>query len=200
MKNNETETTHSILDLKPVRVGKIARLPASIREQLNQRLSNGALGRKIVSWLNTLPEVNRIMAEQFAGKPISENNLSEWRRGGYQDWLHEQQDQEWTIQFVKKSMRMEPATRLRYIESLIAGLFMKELDALRHIECDDAHLRRFERLTREFIRIQKHHTLKLQSKLVEALAISSLHETLQNPADPLAPNSTETLGGYIPSN
>jgi hypothetical protein len=172
MKNHKTETTHSILNLKPVRVGKIARLPASIREQLNRRLENGSLGKKIISWLNTLPEVNQIMAEQFAGKPISENNLSEWRRGGYQDWLREQEDQEWTVQFVKKAMCMEPAARLRYIENLIAAQFMKELEALRNTDYDDVHLRHFERLTQGFLRIQKHHTLEHQSKLREAIADS----------------------------
>jgi hypothetical protein len=31
--------------------------------------------------------VNEVLAAEFKGKPISENNLSEWRKGGYADWL-----------------------------------------------------------------------------------------------------------------
>lgn len=72
------------------RIGKIARLPKQIREQLNQRLENGERGKTIVQWLNELPEVQKIITEQFAGRPIREQNLSEWRNGGYLDWLRHQ--------------------------------------------------------------------------------------------------------------
>jgi hypothetical protein len=69
------------------RIGKIARLPGDIRSQLNSRLQNGAVGRQIIPWLNSLPEVKRVLAQQFAGRPISEQNLSKWRQGGYEEWL-----------------------------------------------------------------------------------------------------------------
>ena len=68
------------------RNGKIARLPQSIREQINRRLQNGQPGKQIVAWLNTLPEVAAVMAADFDGQPINEPNLSHWRLGGYQDW------------------------------------------------------------------------------------------------------------------
>jgi len=54
------------------RTGKIARLPVAVREELNHRLENGALGRELVPWLNELPEVKQILAERFAGRPILE--------------------------------------------------------------------------------------------------------------------------------
>jgi hypothetical protein len=69
------------------RTGKIARLPLSIRSQLNSRLHNGAVAREVVPWLNSLPEVKRVLAQQFDGHPISEQNLSKWRQGGYEEWL-----------------------------------------------------------------------------------------------------------------
>jgi hypothetical protein len=72
------------------RIGKIARLPKPIREQLNQRLENGEPGTSLVAWLNQLPEAQKIITEQFAGKPIRPQNLSEWRKGGYLDWLRHQ--------------------------------------------------------------------------------------------------------------
>src|SRR6266436_6472801 len=37
--------------------GKIARLPLAIREQLNRRLQDGEIGRDLVVWLNSAPEV-----------------------------------------------------------------------------------------------------------------------------------------------
>jgi hypothetical protein len=72
------------------RNGKIARLPRAIRDQLNQRLDDGDDGQALVHWLNTLPEVQKCLAEHFAGRPISEQNLSEWKAGGFQQWLDHQ--------------------------------------------------------------------------------------------------------------
>lgn len=68
------------------RNGKIARLPHRIREELNRQLQDGALGTKLVDWLNSLPEVHQTLAAEFGGRPISEQNLSEWRQGGFRDW------------------------------------------------------------------------------------------------------------------
>ena len=51
------------------RVGKIARLPHDIREQLNQRLFNGALGPELMNWLNALPEVQQVLSDFFESSP-----------------------------------------------------------------------------------------------------------------------------------
>jgi hypothetical protein len=74
------------------RLGKVARLPREIREQLNVRLSNGEVGRQLVEWLNSLPETQAMLAAQFAGRPINEQNLTEWKQGGYEEWLRHQED------------------------------------------------------------------------------------------------------------
>jgi hypothetical protein len=58
------------------RNGKIARLPQSIREQINRRLENGEEGKQIVQWLTTLPEVTALMAADFDGQPINKMNLN----------------------------------------------------------------------------------------------------------------------------
>ena len=69
------------------RTGKIARLPREIRDQLNQRLNDGQPGQRLLAWLNSLPEVQRVLAADFDGRPLSEQNLSQWKAGGYEDWL-----------------------------------------------------------------------------------------------------------------
>jgi len=69
------------------RNGKIARLPLAIRQELNRRLDEGEQGKKLVAWLNGLPAVQAIAATEFGGKAIREQNLSEWKQGGYRDWL-----------------------------------------------------------------------------------------------------------------
>jgi hypothetical protein len=68
---------------------KIARLPNVIREQLNQRLLDGHPTAAILPWLNDLPPVKEILAAHFAAAPINKQNLSNWRKAGYQDWLKE---------------------------------------------------------------------------------------------------------------
>ena len=73
------------------RVGKIARLPREIRGQLNRRLRDGETGRKLVDWLNSLTEVQSILAAEFDGRAVSEQNLSEWKQGGYAEWLVQQE-------------------------------------------------------------------------------------------------------------
>jgi hypothetical protein len=70
--------------------GKIARLLYEIRQKLNFRLRNGDDTEKILSWLNGLPETKAILNEKFDGKPISVSNLSDWRLGGYTQWLRHQ--------------------------------------------------------------------------------------------------------------
>lgn len=69
------------------RHGKIARLPRALRLQLNQRLERSEPGPQLLAWLNALPEVQELLQQDFAGEPISKQNLSQWRRGGFQDWL-----------------------------------------------------------------------------------------------------------------
>ncbi len=68
------------------RTSKIARLPKSIRDQLNHKIDDGTVGLDLVKWLNSLPEVQKIMAELFGGRAITPQNVSEWRRTGYADW------------------------------------------------------------------------------------------------------------------
>jgi hypothetical protein len=68
------------------RNGKIAHLPRNIRNELNQRLENGEEGPALLDWLNGLPIVDNILKEHFEGAPITKQNLSEWRQGGFREW------------------------------------------------------------------------------------------------------------------
>jgi hypothetical protein len=85
------------------RRGKIARLPKNIRDQVNQRLDDGEQGARLVAWLNSLPEAQAILARDFDGKAIREQNLSEWRKGGYREWQA-------TSQLLEMAQRLQPGT------------------------------------------------------------------------------------------
>ena len=69
------------------RRGKIASLPEPLRDEVNRRLADGQTARSIATWLNAIPEVTAVLKERFNNEPLSDSNLSEWRLGGYQDWL-----------------------------------------------------------------------------------------------------------------
>ena len=98
------------------RNGKIARLPRAIREQVNRKLDDGITGVEIVEWLNTLPEAQALMAAEFDGRPIREQNLSEWKAGGYRDWQMRQEALEMVRSLtedagdLKKATAKEPLT------------------------------------------------------------------------------------------
>ena len=76
------------------RTGKIARLPREVREKLNRRLLDGEQGKRLVAWLNELPEVQAVLDANFGGRPIAEQNLSEWKKGGFEDWRRHQESLE----------------------------------------------------------------------------------------------------------
>ena len=76
-----------------IRHGKIARLPQRLREELNRRLDQGAQGGPLLQWLNSQPEVQAVLAADFGGRPINKQSLSQWRRGGYAEWLRLQEAQ-----------------------------------------------------------------------------------------------------------
>jgi len=73
--------------LTSARKGKLASFPLRIREEVNLRLLDGEAGPRILAWLNALPDVLRILDERWGEQPVSDQNLSEWRQGGYKDWL-----------------------------------------------------------------------------------------------------------------
>ena len=83
-----------LIKVRPMNItrnGKIARLPHAVREQLNNRMHDGEEGKKLVAWLNALPAVRAVVKAEFGGRPVRAQNLSEWKQGGYRDWLAQQE-------------------------------------------------------------------------------------------------------------
>ena len=68
---------------------KIGRLPFAVRNELNERIRDGAQGADILDWLNGLKETRKILREQKSA-PINAQNLTDWRSSGYRDWLDDQ--------------------------------------------------------------------------------------------------------------
>lgn len=82
-------------------VGKIARLPFVVREEVNRRLNDGEPGSTLLPWLNGLDEVRAVLAAHFDGAEVNAQNLSAWRQGEFQKWLAERQEIEDTKALTK---------------------------------------------------------------------------------------------------
>jgi hypothetical protein len=106
-----TQASQTALPASRSRNGKIARLPLAIRQQLNQRLQNGEPGKDLIPWLNSLSEVQAVLAAQFNGQPIMQNNLSRWKTGGYVRWEAEQTAQEAAARLVEQSAGLQEAAK-----------------------------------------------------------------------------------------
>jgi hypothetical protein len=104
--SGDGSTTKGRLDDSFVRNGKIARLPAEIREALNVQLEKGVSGTELLRWLNSLNGTQAVLKEHFNGQPVSQQNLSQWRLGGFRDWLLRKQAEEVLGEFVQSNPQL----------------------------------------------------------------------------------------------
>jgi len=177
-------TSNSELPASPApapraRNGKIAHLPRAIRDQLNQRLDDGHEAKALAQWLNSLPEVQSLLARRFDRQPISEMNLTRWKQGGFLDWLSLRQKRLWLAQLAEEADDLNSVATAAPLAEMIASLLAADLAlAARDLIQNSADPRdRWQRL-REILpelsrlRHDEHRSQLLQqrSKLLELAA------------------------------
>jgi hypothetical protein len=132
------------------RTGKIARLPRAIREQLNRRLRDGEMQSKLVEWLNSLPETLIMLAAEFEGRPVNEQNLSEWKAGGYRDWVALQESLEMIRELSDNTTELRAASDELLTDKLAVWLAARYIAVARTLSgADNADAEQWRRL-REF--------------------------------------------------
>jgi hypothetical protein len=122
------------------RIGKIARLPLAIREELNQRLRDNENGQTLLEWLNAKEEVKAVLAKSFHGEPISDANLSLWRQGGFDDWMKDQEDVRRVEKLGELSLRLAQAAGGRMSKGFLAlavGKIHEALEEGQSVEFDE---------------------------------------------------------------
>ena len=146
--------------MNTTRRGKIARLPKDIREQLNRRLADGESGARLVAWLNGLPEVSAVIAQEFAGQPIREQNLSEWRLGGYEDWVKQQEAREWVrhvseeaAELAGESGNASLTDRLSVLAAVQVGRWLRELAS--EWDGSEQHCQQLQALCQELAKLRR---------------------------------------------
>ncbi len=65
---------------------KISSLSARLREQVNERLDHADSPESILTWLNSLPEVQAVLARKFKSIPRSPQNLSDYKQNSFRNW------------------------------------------------------------------------------------------------------------------
>jgi len=108
-------------------IGKIGRLPKYIRDQLNRRIEDGEQGKELVKWLNCEPDVLEVLQEQFGGRAITEQNISEWKQTGHQDWLRQQETRLLVNNLAEQAEDLDVAADGMEISDRFASVFAAEL-------------------------------------------------------------------------
>src|ERR1022692_3603881 len=91
-------------------VGKIGRLPKYYRDKLGRRIEDGEPGKELVKWLNGEKRVQEMLKEQFGGRPITEQNLSEWKQTGHPEWLRCEEARLLVTRLTEQSDDLDEAT------------------------------------------------------------------------------------------
>ncbi|MEO6034512.1 MAG: hypothetical protein ABIQ35_04580 [Verrucomicrobiota bacterium] len=112
------------------RNGKIARLPKHIHDMVGEKLSNGEQCKQLVEWLNGVNCVQEVLKEQFQGRPVSEQNHSEWKQGGYQDWQRDQETKQFITRLTELSGDLDEASDGKEISDRFAAVVAAEIAKL----------------------------------------------------------------------
>ncbi|MDR3406171.1 MAG: hypothetical protein P4L99_27035 [Chthoniobacter sp.] len=155
------------------RKSKIARLPLEIREDLNRRLQNSESGVTLLDWLHALPAVQAVLAADFDGRAINLQNLSEWRRGGYQDWLAEQKAEALARQLGLDLRAEQPAEHHGLTETLalwLAGRYAVAAGRVRKARSAEEHWRLLHEMCVDVARLRQgdHRARRLAMALAQA--------------------------------
>lgn len=142
------------------RKGKIARLPRHIRDDLNRRIDDGEPGTALVQWLNAQADVQHVLERDFNNRPINEQNLTDWKQGGYLDWQELQESRAWVRivsdeadQVAEDSGLMPLSDRISSMAALAVGKLIRGLAA--GAESDDAKRADLLRVLKELARLRR---------------------------------------------
>ena len=180
--DSENHSSNPIQDLAPIAVlkrkraphGKIAQLPKTLRDQINQMLDDGLTYRKISQKLQA-------SGAEFPKGLISPMNISRWKQNGFQRYLEQQQrlaevraNREAAQDMVNDGdTTVLPEADLQLIASQYYDLFANNQAQLikQKLAEDPLHyprfLNAFARLTREILKLKHHREEREKEKAAE---------------------------------
>jgi hypothetical protein len=147
------------------RTGKLARLPLPVQEQVNRRLQNNESSRPLLAWLNRLPEVRCLLAAQFNSEPITKQNLSRWRHGGFRDWLIHRQ----VTALANPGQAAAPSPDINQIIASLTARYYRAADACLAAYDRDGNLRLIRACCSDVIKLHRHQLQIRQLKVDQRL-------------------------------
>jgi hypothetical protein len=185
------------------RIGKIARLPKPIRDELNHRLDDGADGPGLLAWLNALPEVQRVLTEKFRGRQLTKQNLSEWRRGGYADWAASRDGKVQWHQLIEQGCALDQkrtgdngADVSSYLGTFLLVELSEAIDELHKMKDSNQRWKVLQMISRALSRLQSAHSRDQRIRLWETQERTRLGQIASSrPESP----SKKTLFSVAPS-
>jgi hypothetical protein len=124
------------------RTGKIARLPPDVFEEFNIRLLGNPQVADILAWVNSLPDVQAMLARLFDGLPISDANVSIWRQdgGGHEEWKRDRTKLDYISELAVLSAKLAERAGGRFAKGFLpvaVGEIHKALEAGQCVEVDE---------------------------------------------------------------
>jgi hypothetical protein len=187
------------------RIGKIARQPRAIRNQLNARLNDGEPGQRLLEWLNALPEVQTVLAAEFEGRPVNAQNLSDWKQGGYREWVLQQEALELAERLAEEAVELQVEGRPPLTDTLALWLAARYAVATRAVAAQDGpeQWRQMREFTADVVELRRgDHSaerLRLEREQFE-LARAKDHERTEEEFREWARENREQIcRGFIPA-
>jgi len=183
-----------------IRNGKIARLPGFVREELNTRLDDGEQGESLLDWLQGLPEVQASLQENFHGAPITKQNLSEWRKGGFREWQVRRELCHHAGQLAESVQELNQAVDATSLPGALAATLAARYAALLNAwdgapsEEIEAQVRLLHRLNQDIALLQRtmQRHLRQQAELAQAATAQPASPTESNPVQ-LSPTESKPV-------
>jgi DNA primase len=114
---------------KTIGNGKIARFPQVIWDELNRRLDDREPTARILEWLNALSATQALLNAEFGGRRVNEQNLSNWRLGGYQNWLKQRERCNFVRQLTENARELTADADGVPLSNLVSTVVVAELAA-----------------------------------------------------------------------
>lgn len=188
------------------RCGKIARLPRTIRDELNRRLDNGEQGTRLLEWLNGLPEVRAVLDKEFEGHPIRHCNLTEWRKGGFREWRERQETLSLTREFMAEGGREFEGLEAKIgpaVEVVTMAHYAVALERVNYYPDKDPreHWKRLSKSVQDVVRMRRcehaRERMKIERQWLELELRKSAQAKLRKDENQAGPaNDPDALTGF----
>jgi hypothetical protein len=117
-----------------------------------------------------LPEVQAVMAAAFHGVPVSEQNLSEWKQGGYREWQKQQERRELVRQWAEEAKDLEAMAGAAGFSASLSMILLAELAqalraALEETADTGTRLERLLEVGRRFAQLRREESTAAQVRV-----------------------------------